>query len=256
MTKPLARCVRCKRSIKLCGIAEAARNKKEAEAIALDPELTSEEREELLAAAYGDLMQAVVDCWDASGFTIDTIRRRARRPLLRVKLTLAVLAALGACTSSPDVWVELHYTQDVPFSISDYTEHGARAWLPLGIDGRAFDPNETTPECAERWFDAPTSLPCRITISLSIIPQSELGGALGVTERASRTTYIALELHDFEFESVVAHEVGHTVFAGDDHLALGLVGIMSANTTWQYVPTSADDDYAFAHTDGWTGGSR
>lgn len=169
--------------------------------------------------------------------------------IVKVLTAAAVLAACGACgvsRSAPSV--KIAYVQDgVPDAIKASTELGASAWSGLEIAG---DQMSATQECDLEWFNTEIE-PCTITVSITYLPKSEIGGAAGLTNHTKRSTFIAFELTGDALASVVAHEVGHSVFLTSDHLSPDQIGIMSASTYGVTVPTDADVTFAAAHTNGW-----
>lgn len=130
----------------------------------------------------------------------------------------------------------------------DNTIQGASAWQNLDVTYTA-DSNQK--ECPLDWYADAKSLPCTITIHVSFYPKSELSNAAGLTDRAARTTMLALELTDGALVSVAAHEVGHSLWNTGDHLAAGQVGIMMPASGGYEWPTDDDVTYVSNHADGW-----
>ena len=129
-------------------------------------------------------------------------------------------------------------------SVIEFTEAGALAWLPMGID---YQRNSVLPDCAVAWYlEEPTE--CRIIVTIIYTPADELPPNIGGLT-ADRTSIINASLTGFALDSIVAHEIGHSLFNSHDHLPPGAVGIMSAVSSYATTPTVADGVYAARHTD-------
>lgn len=172
---------------------------------------------------------------------------------MRFAIFSFVLAACGACstTTQPGPIVKLVYDQtEVPSDVQAWTNAGADAWASLGITGgpATVGTRDENRECISTWFDGTQPLPCTVTVHVTFVPKSELGGAAGLT--SGKRTMLAIELSGDQLIAVAAHEVGHTIFATSQHLAPGDVGIMAAAPS-SPTPTDADVAFAVAHTQGW-----
>jgi hypothetical protein len=154
-----------------------------------------------------------------------------------------IALVLTACAAQPGPAVHLEYVQPgVPARVVEFSEAAAMAWEEVGI-GYASAPG--TVECPADWYLQPPT-DCTITIHVTYLPSSELGGKAGLTDDA-RNTAVAIELTDFALESVLAHEIGHTVFNTPDHLPPGELGIMAAASQGYTTPQAADLIYAANH---------
>lgn len=165
-----------------------------------------------------------------------------------MKLLIAVMLAACATTPAKDhPTVAIVFDQPgVPDDIASLTLAGANAWTSLGIPG---DPTSADAKCSPTWFDGSQIMPCTITIHITYVYKSELGGAAALTDKA-RHTMLAYELTGDFLQAVTAHEIGHSLFDTGDHLAPGDVGIMAAAPT-STTPTDADIAFASVHTQGW-----
>jgi hypothetical protein len=191
--------------------------------------------------------------------------RTARRGLLRqieIALGAALLILLVACTVTPPPvgpTIVLRNTQPDP-DASDPSAPliaalhvaalaGANDWSLFGVDGRAWDGTGT--ECSLTWFDG-NELPCDVTVSITYVPQSELGDTtLGLAVIDDRTVYLDVQLSPDHLESIAAHEIGHCLWHSNEHLPTGDWGIMMADTAWLTEVSAADADYAAKYSDGW-----
>lgn len=169
--------------------------------------------------------------------------------LLRLVWFLIVLIGCTSNEKTIDVRIDPQTPMDA--LTSDFVWHGASTWSAVGVGYRVYDETDETPECVERWFDT-NVIECVITIKLTFESPQALGsGYAGLTDQM-RDTYIDNQLSYDRLQSVVAHEVGHSVFASSDHLPPGEVGIMMAVEHDIVVPTDADLTYAANHLDGWS----
>lgn len=156
---------------------------------------------------------------------------------------LVVAYVLTACAAQPGPAVHLDYIQPgVPARVVEFSEAAAMAWEDVGI-GYASAPGAV--ECPADWYAQPAA-DCTITIHVTYLPASELGGKAGLTDD-NRNTSVAIELTDFMLTSVLAHEIGHTVFNSPDHLPPGAQGIMAAASQGYTTPQPADLIYASNH---------
>lgn len=155
---------------------------------------------------------------------------------------------LAACATQPmkaGPTVAIVFDQPgVPDDVSALVLTGADAWAGQDIHGGSQD----NAACIPTWFDGSQSMPCTITIHVTFVYKSELGGSAALT--ANRRTMLAYELTGDFLQSVVAHEIGHSIFDTSAHLAPGDVGIMAAAPTSD-TPTEADIAFAVEHTQGW-----
>lgn len=169
-------------------------------------------------------------------------------------LKLTIIATLAACATQPKEHPTVAIIFDQPGVPDDVTAlvlAGADAWAGLDIPGGAqtLGTRQDNTPCIPTWFDGSQLLPCTVTIHVTFVEKSELGGAAALTDKA-RHTMLAYELTGDFLQSVVAHEVGHSIFDTSDHLVPGDVGIMAAAPTSD-TPTEADIAFAVEHTQGW-----
>jgi len=156
---------------------------------------------------------------------------------------IILAALLAACATQPGPAVHLDYVQPgVPARVVEFSEAAAMAWEDAGI---GYTSTPGTVECPANWYSqAPAD--CTITIHVTYLPTSEMAGKAGLTDD-NRNTSVAIELTDFMLESVLAHEIGHSVFNTPDHLAPGEQGIMAVASQGYTTPTSADLTFASDH---------
>jgi len=177
-----------------------------------------------------------------------------------MKTILILLALATGCTQpNYDVSVRINYVQSgIPADLDDFAQHGAMGWEDIGIGYAKFDPNDqdtygnSANECSVTWYeDIQQKFPCIVTIHLTLVYQSELGGAIGVTYPHTRETRIAQNIDKFEFMETVTHEIGHSVFNASDHIPPDEMGIMHASYQGFETITEADKAYVARHTNGW-----
>lgn len=167
-------------------------------------------------------------------------------------MRFALLALLAACgtTAPAGPIVKIVYDQEgIPDDVLTYANAGANAWSSLGVDGGSavVGTRQDNVECLPNWYDGQL-LPCTLTIHMSFAAASSLGGKAGLT--ANRHSQIAYELAGDQLTSVVAHEVGHSLWNTSEHLPAGEIGIM-ASAAQGVSPTDADIAFAIEHTNSW-----
>ena len=166
------------------------------------------------------------------------------------RLIWFLIMFVGCASNEKTIDVRIDPQTPMDALTADFVSHGADTWSVIGVGYRAYDGSDATPECVERWFDTDVT-ECVITIKLTLAPPQTLDGYAGLTDQM-RDTFIDNQLTYDRLQSVVAHEVGHSVFASGDHLPPGEVGIMMAVEHDITVPTEADLEYAKNHLDGWS----
>jgi hypothetical protein len=168
-----------------------------------------------------------------------------------------LLFACASANSGPTV-VVVPYESDSrvePWSKKDisYIEAGAEAWTKLGFLYKTVGPSDIPYEgsmqrCPRDWAEqdmTECTIPVGVTHEAFLIEDDSI---VGYTDRANYIISIDSRFHEYDLQSIAAHEFGHMLLNTGRHLDVDQYGIMLPSMNQYTYPTHFDYKLACEET--------